>query len=50
MEKGSSLLPNQRLHLARAPCGVFALNYLLWSSVARPLPQSGAVVAAQVKR
>jgi hypothetical protein len=41
---------NRRLHLARAPLGVLAFDCLQLCSVVRPLPQSGVVVAAQVKR
>jgi hypothetical protein len=42
--------PNQRLHLARAPYWEVALDRPLSCSAVRPLPQSGAVGAAQVKR
>ena len=42
--------PNQRLHLSRAPYGEVALDSLQSWSLLGPVPQSGAVVAAQVKR
>jgi hypothetical protein len=42
--------PNKRLHLARAPLGALALDCHESGSAIGPVPQSGAVIAAQVKR
>jgi hypothetical protein len=42
--------PNQRLHLARAAVVAVALDCVWSSSAVEPLPQSGVVVAAQLKR